>query len=151
MEFVKRYSYLDFETALEKVEAGEIKPTFELPAWFGKQSPRERAEKLWAELQPKKIDVSTLSPEQLAKIEATTARLNPEEEPAMSKYKEAAEAIAKAIEHEEADDRAAVNFEKRINEIMKRDECKRRVAMETAAMEYPEDYERWQTGAGAPA
>jgi hypothetical protein len=57
----------------------------------------------------------------------------------------AKQAVAKA-EYDAFQDEAAVAFEKRVNEVMSRDKLTRREAMETAALEYPKEYEEWQTG-----
>lgn len=55
------------------------------------------------------------------------------------------------VEDEDFDTKAAIAFEKRVNEVKKRDRCSARQAMETAAMEYPKEYEEWQTGEEAAA
>ena len=54
-------------------------------------------------------------------------------------------AVADA-EQQMFDNAAATTFEKHVNEIRKRDECSAREAMEQAALEFPADYEAWQTG-----
>jgi hypothetical protein len=47
---------------------------------------------------------------------------------------------------EDFEEKAAASFEKRINEVKKRDKCTSTEAMERAALEYPKEYEEWQTG-----